>query len=285
MINIRDYLMKVEVGDGQWRGDLHTFLVHWDQQARLYNETKPNNDQSRINEATMIDYLERSVRPLPELRCIKTTARQISEATNSTMSYDLYMSLLLEAAAEYDLSQRSKVSKRRLQAHQAIQSGFLTEYEAMMYVQDGQDDVYSSQHPEGNYDVDTSVDTIIANAARQMPRSNPVPSSRHSANSSARLPGNVFSQLGPEGQRAWIQMPEMARLAITRAVAPQGNQGRIPPVSVNQHMSIPSSASFTPAVNMGSDFASQLHRVDPMQYNPSPIPVPPNTMIQTGGLA
>ena len=143
----------------------------------------------------MVEYLERCVRLLAELRCIKTTARQIG---GSSMSYDLYMSLLLEAAQEYDISQQKKTAKRRLQAHQAIQSGFMSEYDALVYLQYDDDGSYSSQHPEGNYDVDTSVDTILANAAKQVSR----PSPRPSANNSARLPGHVFSQLGTDGQRA-----------------------------------------------------------------------------------
>ena len=60
-VNIHDYLVRVQVGDGSWRGDMTTFITHWDQQARLYNDTKPAGDPSRLLDEQKMDLLK----PIP----------------------------------------------------------------------------------------------------------------------------------------------------------------------------------------------------------------------------
>ena len=119
------------------------------------------------------------------------------------------------------------------------------------------------------YDVETPVTTILANAAnRQSTRM-----SRPSGNGpdpAVRLPNDIFSQLGPDGRRAWSQMPEQARQAIVRAcavpgIAPlhtpsqQAHQLTLVPYQAFQHAMVPFSGSPPPVYPPTFDRMGSLH--------------------------
>ena len=248
-LNIFDYLTTVKVGDGSWRGDLHTFVTHWSQQARLFNDTKEQNDPTRINEDQLFQYLERSVRPLAELRSVKQTADQVARANGVPLDFETYVDLLLEAASSYDIDQKSKsASSRRLRVNEAFIADHL----------EGYGETYLDHKLEvaevEPYNVETPVTTILANAAQRSSRSSPA----RAPDPASRLPNEIFSQLGQEGRRAWAQMPVEARALLVRYCNPNSNPSPSP-VHANQHAMIPLSGVHPPPPfdRMGSIYAQQ----------------------------
>ena len=93
------YITTVQMGDRQWKGRAHAFILHWQDQIRKYHALAP---KQKLTTALQKTILANAVHPIAELRIIKTQAEQHKAHTGIDLSYPHYSALLLSAAQQHD---------------------------------------------------------------------------------------------------------------------------------------------------------------------------------------
>jgi hypothetical protein len=83
-----------------WKGTTLSFILHYQEQIRLYDQLQPPNEQTS-DHAKMI-YLQNAVYAIEELRLVQTTGSQIALANGTVPTYKDYKALLKSAASTYD---------------------------------------------------------------------------------------------------------------------------------------------------------------------------------------
>ena len=149
--SILSYITSVRLGSGVWKGTTEAFIIHWENQVRLYERQMPMTDH--FSDGQKRTMLENAVAPIDELRQIKNNADLEKTKTGRTLTFSEYTSLLLSASAAYDEEFKPKSTKQR-----------------HVYVHDiGDDYDFNDDHDAEDYDIDVSVREIQANAHRRMP--------------------------------------------------------------------------------------------------------------------
>ena len=93
------YITSAQLGTGTWRGSTHSFILHWQDQVRKYENQIDSKDCFPAEvKRTM---LENAVKSVPELRMVKERADQ-HKVHGKKLTYEQYASLLCSAAQSYD---------------------------------------------------------------------------------------------------------------------------------------------------------------------------------------
>ena len=206
--SILSYITSVRLGNGMWKGTTEAFVIHWENQVRLYErQVSPTDHFSDGIKRTM---LENAIHPIDELRQIKNNADLEKTKTGRTLTFSEYTSLLLSACAAYDEAFKPKLAKRQVFANDvsnAFDDGGQYDYD-----------------PEESYDIDAPVYEIQANAHNRMaPRSRPNGSrpprsgQQGSQDQRTRMPFDRWSKLSAEERALWDQLSEAAKTTILGA--------------------------------------------------------------------
>jgi hypothetical protein len=203
------YVTSVKVGDGKWNGTASGFINHWVEQVRLYNDLVEPTQQIKGTMQRML--LENAVHPLEELRAVKNQADQHKVQGGKELTYDEYESLLLSAANNYDSQFKPKSGPNGRRA---------------VYLHDTSDADADDQHQADDYDIDTPIDTILANAHNRNFSNRP------------RLQPEQWDKLDAESRNIWKSLPLAAKAVIIGH--PTANSGTTktshpPSRSVNVH--------------------------------------------------
>ena len=94
------YITSTRLGTGSWKGSCHSFILHWQNQIRKYEQLVPSADC--FSDSIKRTMLENAVSSIQDLRAVKDQANQLQVRLGSAMKYDDYCSLLLSAALTYD---------------------------------------------------------------------------------------------------------------------------------------------------------------------------------------
>ena len=153
--SILSYITSACLGNGEWRGSTTTFILHWQDQVRLYERQVELSDHFSDGQKRIM--LENAVHPIAELRQVKINADIEKTQTKHDLTYSEYASLLLSAAAAYDNQFKTKQERRQVLSHK---------------MEDAFEDAPSDNDP---YDIDAPVAIIQANAhdRRLRPSSKP----------------------------------------------------------------------------------------------------------------
>jgi hypothetical protein len=109
------YITSVRLGDNMWKGTTEAFIIHWENQVRLYERQFDVSDHfSDEQKRTM---LENAVLPISELRQVKTIADLEKTKTGRTLTFREYTSLLLTASVAYDEVHKPKPMNRFIHAN------------------------------------------------------------------------------------------------------------------------------------------------------------------------
>ncbi len=190
------YITSVRIGDGSWKGSTHSFILHWQDQVRLYETLVPTSDH--FSDGQKRTMLENVVHPLMELRSVKDQAAQHQAHTGQALSYDQYCTLLLSASQAYDKQFAPKHAPRA--SKRAVYSHAIHDPPAP----DSDDDIF--------FDINSPLNVIQAFASdTRRPRS--------------RLTGDQWHRLPSSAQAIWDQLDESAKQIILEAPA----QCRFPP--------------------------------------------------------
>jgi hypothetical protein len=76
--SLLSYITTTALGDGKWKGTIHGFILHWQDQVRKYHDLNPQNMLPEELQCTM---LQNAVHPIMELRQVKLQAAQFKTHT------------------------------------------------------------------------------------------------------------------------------------------------------------------------------------------------------------
>jgi hypothetical protein len=107
-----------------WKGTTLSFILHYQEQIRLYDQLQPPNEQTS-DHAKMI-YLQNAVYAIEELRSVQTTGSQLALANGTVPKYKDYEALLKSAASTYD--QAHAPTKHQPTVHMDIWDANVTEF-------------------------------------------------------------------------------------------------------------------------------------------------------------
>ena len=202
---ILSYITSEKFGEGAWKGTAHSFIRHWQEQVRLYDD-QCAKESDKFSSAQRMAMLQNAVNGIEELRAVKVQADQFHASSGDSVTYEQYVSLLISAAANYDIqftvgnkgrgTQRS--DKRAVYNHDIEDNGVV-------------------------YGIDSSISEIQAYAHSSTTNSDRF--DEYLAFMTARANGSTMAReqwirLDPATQKVWDTIvPEMKAIILERATA------------------------------------------------------------------
>ena len=98
--NILSYIITVKLHKIAWKGTYNSFIIHWLNKLRLYEDIAPIEDH--FTDSVKKTMLENTVIGVPILKSIKAQADHNKAHGRGLLSYDNYLILLLSVAAVHD---------------------------------------------------------------------------------------------------------------------------------------------------------------------------------------
>jgi Reverse transcriptase (RNA-dependent DNA polymerase) len=237
---ILSYITSARLGNGEWQGTTEAFILHWQNQVRMYERLIPSSahfsgDQKRI-------MLENSVAPVEELRQVKINADYDKAKTGDALGYDKYVSLLLSAAISYDSQHLPKrtTGRRQVYNHELLDND--------------PDSEFPEHHSQlDDYDIDLPVQTLQSYAHDRRP--NQTPKKPGKLGQSPRMSWEKWKALSDKDQKVWDQLDDKAKAIILG-------------------ISTPSSAPSKPRINLHEISAHDFLQANLHDLDASPVDVP-----------
>ena len=85
---ILSYITSVKINDGSWKGTTFAFILHWNEQVRIYNKQVHTTNQ--LSNTLKKSMLENAIHLIPDMRAVKAQADQHKTQTGITLQYDEY---------------------------------------------------------------------------------------------------------------------------------------------------------------------------------------------------
>jgi hypothetical protein len=174
------YLSNVCIDDGSWRGTNKGFLDHWCNTCRVCEEY---TSFTHFDDTLKLEMLKNVVKGAPCLASIETNLDLSQQMGHSMMpmDFDGYFEVLSSAAENYDDKVGSTVCANT--RHASMHS---TSYDTF------------NNDPDIFYDVDTEVDTIMANVHNRV---------LAYYSNGACIPDDAWSRLPQSSREAWQGIP------------------------------------------------------------------------------
>ena len=86
--SILRYLTSVRIDDGTWNGTTEKFVLHWQEQVRLYETLVPSSQH--FDDHLKLIMLQNSVHPHPQLRSVQNVAMQLATRDGKSVDYQPY---------------------------------------------------------------------------------------------------------------------------------------------------------------------------------------------------
>ena len=190
--NLLTYITSIRLGDGRWKGSMHAFILHWQDQVRKYESIEPDNIFGDKMKRTMI---ENAVFPIAELRAVKVQADQNKTRDGKELTYRDYVQLLLSAAQSFD----NQFSHKNVAAARPTRRNVYNHERYYETIVDDQGDEY--------FDIDSDIDPIQVYSTN---------TNIKNSNSSYvnRLNSDQWRRLSAEAQRTWDLLPNDAKSII-----------------------------------------------------------------------
>jgi hypothetical protein len=121
------YITSAKLGDGKWKGTTHAFILHWQDQVRLFGDLVGTH--TYFADDLLRTMLENAVTKISELRSVKAQADQHRTQTGKVLTYPQYCQLVLSAAQQYDAQfdptpPINKSRTRQVYEHDIIDNAF-----------------------------------------------------------------------------------------------------------------------------------------------------------------
>jgi hypothetical protein len=193
-LNATDLLQYTHMAQVEnWKGTTLSFILHYQEQIRLYDQLQPPNEQT--SDHPKMIYLQNAVYTIEELRSVQTTGSQLALANGTVPMYKDYEALLKSAASTYDRAHApAKRQPTRSAERTDIWDANITESFHEAY--------------EFGFDIDTPTDIVQA----------------HMRDQSGVIPKETFGRLSPESRKAWSQLSDDVRVDILQALQANGSQ-------------------------------------------------------------
>jgi len=92
--DLLSYITSICLSSGLWKGPTHSFILHWQDQVRMYEKQVPVMQHFSSG--------QNALHPVMELWAVKNQADQHKTHTGTTLTYEQYCNLLLSVASAYD---------------------------------------------------------------------------------------------------------------------------------------------------------------------------------------
>ena len=193
-LNATDLLQCVHAARVEnWKGTTLSFILHCQEQIRLYDQLQPPNEQT--SDHAKMTYLQNAVYAIEELRSAQTTGSQLALANGTVPTRKDYEALLKSAASTCD---RARAPAKRQPTRSAERADI---WDA---------NVNESFHEtrDFGFDIDTPTDIVQA----------------HARDRSGVIATEALGQLSPESRKAWSQLSDDVRSDILRALQVKDSQ-------------------------------------------------------------
>ena len=211
---ISSYISSTRLKDINWRGTQNSYLAHFKEQCRLFNEIAID----RFSDGQLIQFLHQSLAGIQNLSGILTQdqATRIAAGNTDKLSFEEYYQLLMASADVQDntnTSTKNPRSQRSANSHEII----LDDGEVIEFFNPGSYEVNVHDHSTTieDYDVDTDISTILVNSAQQDPSAS---SGRQEGRRRAMMNKQTWDSLSKGDQAAWDQMTEEGKQAVLKYV-------------------------------------------------------------------
>jgi hypothetical protein len=94
------YITSAKLGDGKWKGTTHAFILHWQDQVRLFGNLIGTHKYFGDN--LLQTMLKNSVTKISELHSVKAQAEQHRTQTRKALTYQQYSHPVLSMSQQYD---------------------------------------------------------------------------------------------------------------------------------------------------------------------------------------
>ena len=184
------YVSTARLTPSTWKGTYAGFISHWKEQVRLYHSLTKKG--KHITDQLLHTLLQNAVQDVSDLRRVAIDAEHHKVQHGKDMTYHEYVELVTSAALSLDETQDRitdgirQNAKRKVYQHDVLDTIGETYYDADEY-----------------FDIDTSLQTVQAFAANNMPNV-------------ARVPPDMWKSLSPEGRSWWAKLPHDDRKVLMR---------------------------------------------------------------------
>lgn len=221
---ISSYLSSTRLSQSGWRGTTEGFLLHWCEQARLYNEINP---KSPYSDEQLIRFMSTCVMDTDGLRDVLNLHRTAQKAAKkpTKLSFHEYIALLQQPAQVKDSANKSHKNprfKRSVNSHQFVFDD-----------DDGNDGYETNTH-----DINTDIRDLTV---MQMDSSNNRGGSNFRNNNSGSGPRYVkmnratWDSLSQDDQKAWDAVTDDGKSKILKYVANRVSSYPVDRRTVNNH--------------------------------------------------
>jgi len=115
--DLLSYITTIKLHESKWRGTTHSFILHWCDKVRTYEELVDQADHFTGNIKMIM--LQNTVAGVAELHQVKTQSAHDVAHGKQPLSFDQYKTLLLSAASTYDSKRGLTRSKNNRTVHYA----------------------------------------------------------------------------------------------------------------------------------------------------------------------
>ena len=219
--DLLSYITSIRLGSGLWKGPTHSFILHWQDQVRMYEKQVSVSDHFSSDQKCIM--LQNAVHPVTDLRNVKNQADQLKTHTGIAPTYEQYCNLLLSAASNYDASYTAKEAPSLRSRSRAVYMHDLKDSEFY-------DAEVMDTSSEPTYDIDVSIGTLQAYAHQQ--RTQPKQSPATFGLSPSRMTRDKWMKLTPEARQIWDQLDDHSKAVI---LAPAGKHTTNGTRKINLH--------------------------------------------------
>ena len=110
--DLLSYITTIKLHESKWQGTAHSFVLHWCDKVRSYEELVDPADHFTSN--VKMAMLQNTVAGVSELNQVKTQSAHDVAHGGKPLTYDNYKTLLLSAASTYDSKKGASHAPRPL---------------------------------------------------------------------------------------------------------------------------------------------------------------------------
>ena len=230
---ISSYLTSIRLHQTNWRGTQTSYVLHFKEQARQYNDMSPDE----YTDGQLITFLNASVSGTPNLSQVLTLHRTAQRAAGlpPTLTFADYVSLLLEQTQVHDganITTTNPRVKRQVNMTETEYGEDEYEYEAFQ--------VHSHDMQVQVHDMDTPIHELQVNQMDTSNRRPPRSRAQRPRTQEVYMTAIAWKALSKEDQTAWDTVSSDGKKTILNSNSkgrqfPRGPPKPTPRQDVNQH--------------------------------------------------
>ena len=243
--DLLSYITTTKLHDSKWCGTAHSFILHWCDKVRTYEDLVDTPDHFTGN--LKMTMLQNAVSGISELHQVKVQSSHDVAHGSPPLSFEQYKTLLLSAASTYDARRGLTRARPTRIVNDTEVHPSLVPFSANIHDSTNPDpDASNDSAPF--HDIDTDFATLELYESRRAPNRRPP--------FQPRMPRDKWQSLTPEEQQHW-DMPSPAAKATILGI------GKSPPPRIPRQLDLHDISA-----------ADYLHIVATHQSHPSPAPTP-----------